>query len=111
MMKPLSPTPQTLTMARRIIWFEEPEQALRNPAHLVAYAMTYGTHEDMTILRQYLSDADLREALDHAPPGIFDGCSWAYWNLKLGRSAIQDKRGWNTHEFFPPRNADCGKNS
>jgi hypothetical protein len=39
----------------------------------------------MQIVRQHLSDDDLREALDHAPPGIFDGRSWAYWNLKLGR--------------------------
>ena len=29
--------------------------------------------------------ARVREALDRAPPGIFDPRSWAYWNLKLGR--------------------------
>lgn len=82
---PLFPTPEILALARRIIWFEEPEQALQNPTQLVAYAMTYGTHEDMKILRRYFSDEDLLEALDHAPPGVFDGRSWAYWHLKLGR--------------------------
>ena len=29
--------------------------------------------------------AELAEALDHAPPGIIDKRSWAYWNLKIGR--------------------------
>jgi hypothetical protein len=29
-------------------------------------------------------DGGLREALQSAPPGIFDGPSWAYWNLKYG---------------------------
>jgi hypothetical protein len=39
----------------------------------------------MKILRALLSDDDLREALDDAPPGIVDPRSWAYWNSKLGR--------------------------
>jgi len=43
------------------------------------------THEDMNILRAFLTDDDLREALDQAPPGIIDPRSWAYWNSKLGR--------------------------
>jgi hypothetical protein len=32
-----------------------------------------------------VSDDDFREALDHAPPGIIDPRSWAYWNSKMGR--------------------------
>ena len=35
--------------------------------------------------RAFLNDDDAREALDHAPPGVIDAHSWAYWNLKLGR--------------------------
>jgi hypothetical protein len=51
----------------------------------MAYAMTYALHKDMGIIRRYVSDDDFREALDHAPPGIIDPRSWAYWNLKMGR--------------------------
>jgi hypothetical protein len=43
------------------------------------------THEDMRVLRGYVSDDDFREALDKAPPGIIDPRSWAYWNSKFGR--------------------------
>jgi hypothetical protein len=39
----------------------------------------------MKFLRIFLSDEDLCNALDHAPPGIIDPRSWAYWNAKLGR--------------------------
>jgi hypothetical protein len=28
---------------------------------------------------------DFREALEHAPPGIIDERSWAYWNTVIGR--------------------------
>jgi hypothetical protein len=78
-------TPLTLDLARRIIWFEPPEQALAEPIRFMAYAMTYARHEDMRIVRRYVSDDDMREALDRAPPGIIDPRSWAYWNSKMGR--------------------------
>jgi hypothetical protein len=84
-MNPLPITPQTLSIAPRIIWFEPPEQALSNPIRFLAYAMTYARHEDMRVIRQYVSDDDFREALDRAPPGIVDARSWAYWNLMMGR--------------------------
>jgi hypothetical protein len=51
----------------------------------MAYAMPYALHEDMRLIRSYLSDEDIREALDNAPPGIIYPRSWAYWNLKMGR--------------------------
>jgi len=47
--------------------------------------MTYALPEDMRVIRQYVSDEDFREALDHAPAGIIDPRSWAYWNSKMGR--------------------------
>ncbi len=47
----------------------------------MAYVLTYGTYEDVTVLRKYLSDEEFVEAIDHAPPGIYDPRSGAYWNL------------------------------
>jgi hypothetical protein len=84
-MKPIPITPQTLKVASNIIWFESPEQALADPVRFMAYAMTYALPEDMRLIRQYVSDNDFRDALEHAPPGIIDPRSWAYWNSKMGR--------------------------
>ena len=81
----LSLTPQIKKISQRVLWFEPPQQAIADPIRFATYAMTYGTHQDMTILRQYWSDDDLKEALSKAPPGIFDPRSWAYWNLKMDR--------------------------
>jgi hypothetical protein len=39
----------------------------------------------MKLLRAFVLDDDLREALDHAPSGNIDPRSWAHWNSKLGR--------------------------
>ena len=84
-MKPIPAIPRTLAIAPRIIWFEPPERELADPVRFMAYAMTYARHEDMRVIREYVSDDDFREALDRAPPGIVDPRSWAYWNSKMGR--------------------------
>jgi len=76
-------TPELREVARRIFWFEAPDQALSDTARFMAYAFRYATYADMTTLRRHLSDHDLREALDTAPPGIIDGRSWSYWRLML----------------------------
>ncbi len=84
-MKTIPLTPETEALARRLVWFEEPAEALSDTVRFVAYALARATHEDMKILRAFMTDNDLREALDKAPPGIIDARSWAYWNSKLGR--------------------------
>ena len=84
-MRPIPVTTQTIEVARRVIWFEEPEKALADPIRFMAYAMTYARHSDMRVIRQHVSDDEIRQALDAAPPGIIDPRSWAYWNLRMGR--------------------------
>jgi hypothetical protein len=70
-------------VARRVIWFEEPAEALADPVRFLAYALTYGTTQDLRVVRAHFSNDDLRRALAAAPPGIFDVRSWAYWHLML----------------------------
>jgi hypothetical protein len=84
-MKAIPLTPGTSALARRLVWFEEPAEALSDPVRFIAYALARATHEDMNILRAFLTNDDLREALDHTPPGIIDPRSLAYWNSKLAR--------------------------
>jgi hypothetical protein len=83
--RPMPSIPELHAIAERTVWFKSPELALASPYEFLAYLLTYGTYEDVTAVRRYLSLDDLREALDNAPPGIFDARSWAYWNLMVGR--------------------------
>jgi hypothetical protein len=71
-----------------VIWFEAPERALADPVRFLAYLMTYGTAEEIAVVRRYLTLSDFREALDHAPAGIMDERSWAYWNVMTGRYPV-----------------------
>lgn len=74
-----------LALAKRVIWFEPPSEALADTTRFVAYAMTHATHEDMRDIRTVLTDDDLRQVLATAPPGIIDPRSWAYWHALLGK--------------------------
>lgn len=79
----LAPTDELLSLARRVVWFKEPSAALGDIRHFVAHALTFGTTEDVQVLRRHLTDDQLRVALQQAPAGVFDARSWAYWNLML----------------------------
>lgn len=61
-------------------------------------AFAYATHQGIRLLRKYLDDDGLPEALDRAPLGITDPRSWSYWNVRLGRypPTSQSRRftGW-----------------
>lgn len=78
-------TPETEEPARRLVWFEEPAEALADPIRFLAYALEFATHEDLTTLARYVTEADIRETLDAAPPGIIRPRSRAYWNARIGR--------------------------
>jgi len=84
-MKALPRTAELRQVARRAVWFQAPDEAMQDVVRFVAYVLTYGTHEDVSILRRYITNEELREAIVHAPPGIFDPRSWAYWNLMIDR--------------------------
>jgi hypothetical protein len=87
-MKPLPHSADLLGLAPRVIWFESPQQALADPVRFLTYVMTYGTLEELAVIRRYATMADFREALEHAPPGIMDERSWAYWNVMTGRYPV-----------------------
>ena len=85
-MKRLPETPELLAVAERVVWFKPPSEALADPVHFLAHVMTYGTVEDLRALGGVVGPDEFGEALDGAPPGVFDARSWAYWNLKCGRA-------------------------
>ncbi len=85
-MKPLPLTPEMVAVARRVEWFREPSESLADPVHFLAHVMTYGTVEDLRAVQKIVSPNEFREALEQAPPGIFDPRSWSYWNLKFAIS-------------------------
>jgi len=87
-MKPLPRNPDLLKVAPSVIWFEPAEAALADPVRFLAYLMTYGTVDEIAVVRRYVSLDAFREALEEAPPGVMDERSWAYWNTRFRRYPV-----------------------
>src|SRR5579863_8829422 len=66
-MRALPKTPELLRVARRVIWFDEPENALADPRQFLAHVMVYGTVEDLVALRGIVGLADFREVIGKRP--------------------------------------------
>ena len=80
----MHPDPELLAVARRVVWFKEPQQTLRNEVFFLNHAMTYGDVQDVVTIRKRFDDDVLRDSLRNAHPGVFDPRSWAYWHAVLG---------------------------
>lgn len=70
-------------LSRRLFWWKNPPEALADPARFLAQVMTYGTWSDIVEARAHFGEKAFRDALRHAPPGIFDERSWHYWHYAL----------------------------
>jgi hypothetical protein len=75
-------------VARRVIWFGSPEQALEIPNYFLTYLMNHGSEPDLKTASKYYSDEDFQAALDHPAPGIFSPEAWVRWNVRYGRLPI-----------------------
>lgn len=71
-------------VARQVVWFAEPEVALARPRHFLAHVMTHGSPEHVAIAERYFAERDFRDALDHAPVGVFTREAWARWHRRFG---------------------------
>ncbi len=84
----MKPSAELTAVARRVIWFKPPEEALADKTLFLAHVMTYGTVEDVVTTQKHFSAEEFRAALENAPAGVFDARSWAYWNTVLGRTPV-----------------------
>jgi hypothetical protein len=81
----------------RLFWWADP--APRPAWRIAAQVMLYGGLEDIDEVRQGYGDAVFSEALDRAPPGLFDPRTWVFWNKKLGRVPVPPQ---NRPLLWPP---------
>ncbi len=75
-------------VAKRVVWFKPPEEALNETKLFLAHVMTYGTLEDIVTAMKHYSDADFDRVLRDPPAGIFDLRSLNYWNLRYHHEPV-----------------------
>ena len=71
-------------LARKYLWWMNPDEAVGDEERLVAQVMNMGTFEDIRLIEKDLGDEYLRRVVKNARPGYFDEKAWAYWHYRLG---------------------------
>jgi hypothetical protein len=84
----MSYPPEFLKVVKRVVWFDPPEETLKHPRLFLAHLMNFGTEEDIQVAKKYFSDEAFKDALEHAPPGVFTHRSWERWNVLYGRTPV-----------------------
>ncbi len=79
---------ELLALARRIVWYKQPEETLRNRGVFLAHLMTRASEEDLSVARRHFPDQEFLAVLDQPPPGIFTEQAWERWNRKYGRVPV-----------------------
>jgi len=85
--------PELQRVAKRVVWFKPPDDALKDVRLFLAHVMTYGTLSDITATLRYFSEEDFEAVLNDPPAGIFDRRSTSKRGALCGLCDCRERRG------------------
>jgi hypothetical protein len=77
---------QLLRVARKVVWYDRPEQTLADLKTFLVHLMVYGSPADVAVVEQYVPEEEFRRVLENAPAGVFTQESWKRWHERFGMS-------------------------
>jgi hypothetical protein len=81
----MAPYPAELVrIARKVVWYDVPEETLGDLKTFLAHLMVYGSPSDVEVVKQYIPMGEFQEVLEYAPAGIFTPAAWARWHERFG---------------------------
>lgn len=81
----LPDTPRMREIAKRVVWYMSPSEALRDEVTFLCQAMSFAQLSDIAYLIDTLGLDAFRYGLANAGPGMVDARSWAFWHVKCGQ--------------------------
>jgi hypothetical protein len=73
-----------LRIARKVVWYDNPQQTLADLPTFLAHLMVYGSPADLVVVERYVPAEEFRRVLENAPPGIFTRDAWERWHKRFG---------------------------
>ena len=75
---------ELLRVARKVVWYDRPEQALSDGKNFLAHLMVYGSSADVEVVERYVGEEEFRAVLEQAPAGVFTSTAWERWHVRFG---------------------------
>jgi len=76
--------PDLLKVARKVVWYDSPEQTLADLLTFLAHLMVNASPSDLLIVERYVPAEEFRKVLENAPSGIFTEERWRKWHQRFG---------------------------
>jgi hypothetical protein len=97
-------------VARKVVWYDKPEQTLADLNTFQAHLMVYGTAADVAVVEQYVPAEEFRKVLENAPAGVFTQDVWRRWHERYGMPApASPRRQFPDGTFGPERGHFSGR--
>ena len=75
---------ELLRVAKKVVWYDRPEQTLGDLRTFLAHLMVYGSPADVAIAERYVPEDEFRRVLEGAPAGVFTEAAWRRWHERFG---------------------------
>jgi hypothetical protein len=72
-----------LRIAKKVVWYDRPEQTLGDLKTFLAHLMVYGSPADVAIAERYVPAEEFRKVLENAPAGVFTREAWRRWHERF----------------------------
>ena len=83
-MQKLPKNKELIQLAKRVVWFQKPEDTLDDTLLFAMHTMQYGTLDDLIIFKKYFSKDLIREILEKATAGVLRKRAWNFWHYQAG---------------------------
>lgn len=79
------PYPQDLIrIARKVVWYDSPEETLADLPTFLAHVMVYGSPADVATVERHIPPKEFSNVLANAPAGVFTQEAWTKWHERFG---------------------------
>ena len=75
---------ELMRIARKVVWYDAPEETLGDLKTFLAHLMVYGSTADAEVAQRYIPLEEFRKVLNDAPAGVFTAEAWARWHKRFG---------------------------
>jgi hypothetical protein len=78
---------ELLEVARKMVWYDRPEETLSDLMTFLPHLMVYGSSADLAIAERYVPAEEFRKVLEKPPVGLFTREAWEKWHELFGMPA------------------------
>ena len=70
-------------VAKKVVWYDRPDEALADLPEFLAHVMSYGSAADVETVERFVPAEEFRNVLRSAPAGVFTEEAWRRWHERF----------------------------